>query len=296
MSVRVHMVTYWKGKRRNDGRPWPRFTRYLHDALGWSYDHHFDPKADVNYVLTSTTGWRRWAHPWSHRSGKLACRFGGRPDYGLKARLWDEGMRAVDLRVTEAHQFAHEFAEYGPSAVFPYFAFERDLFTIGARPQNAKPTIGVAGYWAPRGMGVEMAKHLAWYPGARDWRIKAAGTGWPIPHKRYAYDKLPAFYQSLDVYLLARQGRSASTSVWQALACGVPVVVPSGVPAYDELPQTFGIYRYPMGDFDCMVAALRICLDNRGKHNRQALRDATKDMTIEKLCAEHKRVFDEHFA
>ena len=289
------MVTYWKGKRNGDGRPWPRFARYLHDALGWTYDHHFDPGADVNYVLTATAGWRRYAHPWSQRSGKLVCRFGGRPEYGLKARLWDEGMLAVDLRVTEAHQFADEFAEYGPSAVLPFFAFERDLFTIAPRPTNAKPTIGVAGFAAPRGMGVEMAKHLAWYPDAQDWRIKAAGTGWPIPCKRYEYKKLPAFYRSLDVYLVARQGRSGSTSVFQALACGIPVVVPFDVPAYDELPQAFGIYRYPMGDFDFMVDALRICLGNLGKHNREALQGVTKDMTIENLCAEHERVFEEHF-
>ena len=294
--MNVHMVTYWKGKRAKDGRPWPRFTRYLHDALGWSYDHHFDPKADVNYVLTSTTGWRRHAHPWSQRSGKLACRFGGRPEYGLKARLWDEGMRAVDLRVTEAHLFADEFAEYGPSAQLPFFAFEHDLFTIGPRPTNAKPTIGVAGYAAPRGMGVEMAKHLACYPGARNWRIKAAGEGWPIPHKRYAYDKLPAFYQSLDVYLLARQGRSASTSVWQALACGIPVVIPRGVPAMQEsLPVTSGIYRYPMGDFDAMCEAIQRCLDERPRHDREWLRSWTAAMTPKNLCAEHKRVFDEHF-
>lgn len=293
--MNVHMVTYWKGKRAKDGRPWPRFTRYLHDALGWTYDHHFDPTADVNYVLTSTTGWRRWAHPWLQRSGKLACRFGGRPDYGLKARLWDEGMLAVDLRVTEAHQFAQEFAEYGPSARLPFFAFERDLFTIRERPTNAKPTIGLAGFAAPRGMGVEMAKHLACYPDAQDWRIKVAGEKWPIPHKLYAYHKLPGFYQSLDVYLLARQGRSASTSVFQALACGVPVVVPSGVPAYNELLNAFGIYRYPMGNFDDMVDVLRICLGNLRKHNRQMLRGVTVGMTPENLCAEHERVFEEHF-
>ncbi len=290
------MVTYWKGKRTNDGRPWPRFTRYLHDALGWTYDHHFDPKADVNYVLTSTTGWRRWAHPWAHRSGKLACRFGGRPPYGLKARLWDEGMKAVDLRVTEAEHFAHEFSEFGPSARLPFFAFERDLFTIAPRPTNAKPTIGVAGFAAPRGMGVEMAKHLAWYPDAQDWRIKAAGTGWPIPCKRYEYKKLPAFYQTLDVYLVARQGRSGSTSVFQALACGVPVVIPTGVPAYDELPHKHGIYRYQMGDFDFMVARIRQCIANQSTHDPEALRTLTKDMTIENLRTEHERVFNEHFA
>ena len=294
--MNVHMVTYWKGKRRNDGRPWPRFTRYLHDALGWTYDHHFDPKAGVNYVLTSTTGWRRWAHPWSHRSGKLACRFGGRPEYGLKARLWDEGMRAVDLRVTEAHQFADEFAEFGPSARLPFFAFERDLFTIGKKPQNTKPTIGVAGFAAPRGMGVEMAKHLAGYPDAQGWRIKAAGEHWPIPHKLYAYDKLPRFYQSLDVYLLARQGQSASTSVWQALACGVPVVIPRGVPAMSEnLPSMSGIYWYDMGDFDEMVEQIQCCLDERGRHDREWMRSWTKEQTIEKFCAEHERVFEEHF-
>lgn len=290
------MVTYWKGKRRNDGRPWPRFARYLHKALSWTYDHHFNPKADVNYFMVATTGWRRKAHPWTERSGKMACRFGDRPPYGLKARLWDEGMLAVDLRVTEAHRFAHEFAEFGPSERLPFFAFERDLFTIGPKPQNAKPTIGVAGFAAPRGMGVEMAKHLAYYPDARDWRIKAAGTGWPIPCKRYDYHKLPAFYGSLDVYLLARQGRSASTSVFQALACGVPVVIPVGMPAMSELlPFMRGIYRYSMGDFDGMIWKLRRCLQNAGKHDREALRALTEDMTSKNLCAEHERVFEEHF-
>lgn len=294
--MNVHMMTYWMGKRRKDGRPWPRFTRYLYDALGWSADHHFDPAADVNYVLTSTTGWRKHAHPWLHRTGKLACRFGGRPPYGLKARLWDEGMKAVSLRLTEAQRFVHEFAEYGPVARLPFFAFERDLFTIVPRAQNARPTVGVAGYMAPRGMGIEMAKHLACYPDAQDWRIKAAGTGWPIPHKFYTYDKLPQFYQSLDVYLLARQGQNGSTSVFQALACGIPVVIPSDVPATDEeLPNMPGVYRYAMGDFDEMVEMLQRCIDERPMHNRGALRATTAEMTIENFCAEHERVFEEHF-
>jgi len=293
--MNVHMVTYWKGKREGDGRPWPRFVRYLHRGLGWTYDNHFDASADVNYMLIPTTGWQKHAHPWAHRSGKLACRFGGRPEYGLKARLWDEGMRAADLRVTEAHQFAAEFAEYGPSVRLPFFAFERDLFTMARRARRTRPTIGVAGYAVPRGLGGEMIRHLVLYPDTRHWRIKAAGNEWPIPHKLYAYRDFPRFYRSLDVYLLVRHTRSASTTVFQALACGIPVVLPSGVPAYDELPQVFGIYRYPMGDFDAMVDTLRVCIGNLGKHNRKALRGVTKDMTPEKLCAEHERVFKEHF-
>ncbi len=294
--MKVHMVTYWMGKRRKDGRPWPRFTRYLHKALGWSASHNMHPKADVNYILTATTGWRKHGHPWTHRSGKLACRFGARPRYGLKARLWDEGMRAVDLRLTEAHRFAREFAEFGPSARIIGFPLEHNLFTVVPKPRNAKPTIGVAGYIAPRGAGVEMATQLALYPGTRDWRIKAAGHGWSIPCRRYDYAELPRFYQSLDVYLIPRDGQNGSTSVWQALACGVPIVIPAGVPAMDEdLPNMPGIYRYAMGDFDEMVEQIQRCLDERPTHNRQALRGMTEEQTIERFCAEHKRVFEEQF-
>ena len=294
--MNVHIVTYWMGKRKADGRPWPRFVRYLQEGLGWTASHKFDPGAHVNYFAVATTGWRKHAHPWAGRPGNLVCRFGQRPRYGLKARLWDEGMQAVDLRLTEANWFVHDFAEFGWSACVDFFPLEHDLFTIDPKPDIGPPVIGVAGYYAPRGAGCEMAKQLVGYPETREWKVKAAGRGWPIPCKRYKYRDLPKFYQSLDVYLVPRDGQNASTSVFQALACGVPVVIPTGVPVYDEeLPSRCGVYRYAAGDFDEMVAQIGVCFDERHCIDRQALRELTKEHTVENFCAQHERVMEEYF-
>jgi len=296
--MNVHMVTQWKGKRKLTA-PWPRLVHYLQKYLGWSASHDLDHLADANYILTYTVGWRKYAHPWEvwrAWGGPLVCRIGERPPYGLKARLWDEGVKGADLRLTEAWSFIPMLAQYGPSERMMLFPVNRDLFVIAERPRHERPTIGVVGYCVPTGRkGQVLIKELAQYPDAQQWRIKAAGAAWPVKTKEYRYEELPCFYQSLDIHLCPTISQDSPTSPFEALACGVPVVLPRGVPLLDELPEMRGIYRYEQGNFDAMYEALKQCAADLGTHDREALRAITQGMTVEVFCEEHRVAFEKHF-
>ena len=294
--MKVHMVTHWMGYR-GPKQPWPRIVRYLRDHLGWSASYKLDPGADVNYILTYSVGMRRYDHPWDVWRGPTACRFEERPAYGLKARLWDEGINTASLRLSEARRHTEWLQQFGPAARVRFFPVERDLFMPVDRPKHEKPTIGVVGYCS--GMtgrkGQVLVNQLAHYPGAQHWRVKAAGMGWPVKTTEYHYRDLPRFYQSLDVHLCPTLSRDSPTSPYEALACGVPLVIPRGVPLLDELPFTLGVYRYEQGDFDDMFRMLAQCIDELGTYDRQALRDLTVDMTPHNLCFDHERIFAAHF-
>ncbi len=296
--MRVHMVTHWMG-HRNAKQPWPRLVRYLKEYLGWSASYKLDRQADVNYILTYSVAWQRDIDPWEtwrEWGGPLACRIGERPEYGLKARLWDQAVQASDLRLTEAAKYVHMLSEYGPTEQVELFPVERDLFIIAEPQPHSRPTIGVVGYCATGGRkGERLVKDLAHYPGPEHWRVKAAGGGWPVQTKEYHYRHLPRFYQSLDVHLCPTVSRDSPTSPYEALACGIPVVLPRGVDLLDELPSVHGIYRYTMGDFDAMYEALRQCIDELGTHDREALRAVTEHMTIKAFCKGHQDVFKKHF-
>lgn len=296
--MNVHMVTHWVDKRSHR-QPWPRLVRYLQDGLGWTASHKADPEMDVNYILTYSVGWRRYADPWrlyEELGTPLVCRIGERPPYGIKARLWDQATEIVNLRLTESKQYLGMLAQYGDAAKVELFPVERDLFTISRRAPNERPTIGVVGYTVPNGRkGSVLVNELAHYPGARQWRVKGAGRGWPVKTTEYKYHDLGRFYNSLDVHLCPTVSGDSPTSPFEALACGVPLVIPRGVGLLDELPDTHGIYRYEMGDFDDMVATLRRCIDERGTHDREALRALTENMTVEKLCEDHRQAFQNAF-
>lgn len=296
--MNVHMVTHWMGKR-SAKQPWPRLVRYLQKYLGWSASHKLDRQADVNYILTYTVGWQRNIDPWKtwqEWGGPLVCRIGERPEYGLKARLWDEAVDASDLRLVEAAKYVHMLSEYGLTEQVELFPVERGLFAITESLPHSRPTIGVVGYCATGGRkGERLVKELAHYPGARHWRVKAAGRGWPVETKEYHYRDLPRFYQSVDVHLCPTVSRDSPTSPYEALACGIPVVLPQGVDLLDELPSIHGIYHYEMGDFDAMYEALRRCIADLTTHDREALRAVTRHMTVEAFCKGHQDVFEKHF-
>lgn len=76
----------------------------------------------------------------------------------------------------------------------------------------------------------------------------------------------------------------------EALACGVKVVIPRGVGLLDELPQTAGIVRYEVGDYDSMLAAVREALALRVV--RKSLREAVAAYTPTAWVQSHVEAFE----
>ena len=215
---------------------------------------------------------------------------------GIKSRLWRDAAETVDLRISESEKYAQELASYGPTehVVIPV---ARDLFCLSAEPTNKRPIIGVSGYcsWSDH-KGSVMVYDLQRYQPARKWEIIASGKGWPVDRVAHNHiSDMPAFYQSLDVFLCTSFYEGGPFTVFEALSCGIPVVIPRDVGSLDELPDTFGIYRYTAGDFDGMYEALWECIGNKGKHDRLALRRLTKGMTADAYCKQHKEIFTKYF-
>jgi len=154
-----------------------------------------------------------------------------------------------------------------------------DLFTLGARPANERPTIGVSGTVYQGGRkGEWMVQRLAFeHP---EWHVIASGKGWPVETTWREWSEMPAYYRSLDAYLCTSLCEGGPVPPFEALACGTPVVVPSGVGQMDELPERAGIRHYPAGDYDAMVGAIeRVLADDIG-----GLRAVAAQYTVQRWC------------
>jgi len=275
-----------------------RMAGYLREIDGWDISGGLDPAADVNYVFGYGERWKFEEDPWAKYrqwAGSLAGYFTHREPYGIKYRLWEQAAETVALRVAQSAQAARLLGAYGATeqAMLPV---EREAFCPKDRAEHARPLIGVSGYCPISGRkGNALVYDLAHYPPARNWRIVAAGRNWPVPTTMYRWSDLPQFYQALDIYLCASLFEGGPLGVFEALSCGVPVVIPRGVGALDELPRHKGIYRYARGNFDDMFGAVEKAARHLGEHDKARLRAITEHMTVERFCADHVRIFEQHF-
>ena len=299
--MNVNIIVPWNqakigGKRK---RATHHLANCLRNIKGWRITGSLNAAADVNYVFVYAENWKMEADPWQKYrdwNGPLAGYFTHVNPVGIKARLWRDAAEAVGLRISESKKYAQELAAYGPTEHVP-IPVARDMFCLSAEPANKRPTIGVSGYcsWSDH-KGSVMVYDLRRYPLARKWKVVASGKGWPVPNIRnFHVSDMPEFYQSLDAFLCTSLYEGGPFTVFEALSCGTPVVIPRDVGSLDELPDTFGIYRYTAGDFDEMYEALRDCIENKGKHDRVALRALTRGMTAEAYCRQHEEIFEKHF-
>lgn len=249
-----------------------RLARYL-DRNGWTRSHEPNRKARINlfmpYLVWTETHFDKTpiAALFTHREHNRAD----------KDRLWDSAARCIDTRLTMAAQYVTDLERYGPTAkVSP--PVELDLFTPGELRHNGKPRVGVSGYVYPGGRkGEALVKRLA--DDRPPFELVASGKGWPVETRAYAWRELPDFYRSLDVYLCTAVTEGIPMPPLEALACGVPVVVPVGVGMLDELPDMPGIYHYEAGDYAAMRRAIAMALEAHA--DAATLRDVVAGFTID---------------
>jgi hypothetical protein len=77
----------------------------------------------------------------------------------------------------------------------------------------------------------------------------------------------------------------------EAMACGVPVVIPSGVGIHDEIPDVRGVYRYKRGDYKSLRSAFGLALAERGSVDPLALNKATLPHSVEAWCQSNYDAF-----
>jgi glycosyltransferase involved in cell wall biosynthesis len=94
----------------------------------------------------------------------------------------------------------------------------------------------------------------------------------------------------LDVFICTSTEEGIPAPPLEALACGVPVVIPVGVGMLDLLPDEPGIYRYEAGNQKELATAVKSAL--AGKHERPTLRDYVAPYTVSAWAESHQAVID----
>jgi hypothetical protein len=267
--MRVHIVC----QRPLVMRILQQMADYLVRDLGWSISPYPDPDATVNYFFNYADGWWRF-NDWAKTP--IAAYFTHYESDSHKAALWDSCAGAVALRVCNNEEAARRLRATGLTArVMPVIELERYTPATEARPASALPVVGLSG-WANNGprKGAHLVAELldmGWRDRA-EW--KASGAGWPVPTVSYPLRDLPAFYQSLDYLLCSSLEDAGPAGPVEALACGVPVIVPDTVGLCAELPECAGVYHYARGDVADMSRALERAMDDprpRGTWNLHGL-------------------------
>lgn len=292
--MNVHIVC----RNYKSDRIIPRMASALQEALGWSVGAR-GPGGKVQAIyLSAYFEIQRIKAPPSGRLARVpvAAYFTHReenPPNNAKARLFDEVAARVDLRVATCGMYAERMAKHGPTlqASAPV---DRSLFYVDGKASGgkAKPVVGVSGYTYPnRRKGQDLVLAALRSPlGSRiEWR--ASGRGWPVPTRRLQWRQMGAFYHSLDVLLCPSRVEGIPMPPLEALACGVPVVIPRGVGLLDELMDCEGIYRYKRGDAKDMIGALERAAFPPRKPDPEALAAVTAPYSVEAWVEDHRRAF-----
>lgn len=158
-----------------------------------------------------------------------------------------------------------------------------------------KLTIGTSGFtYKSARKGESLYGRLALDNTFSDCEFVASGRGWPVRTKGYSWDDMQKFYQSLDIYVCTSMIEGIGYGVLEAMACGIPVVIPIDVGIFDELPDLENLHRYKAGDYDDLKRALLEAIDKVkiGAVNVPSLRSATLKYSTDAWVNDHKTVFE----
>lgn len=260
-----------------------RLARELGGEASFTFSHKPSLNVDVNYYFpylfyegfsgTPTAAW------FSHRDDSMP----------LKADIWDKAARNVGLRLTSAKLYADRLREFGPTALVTP-PLDRDKFSPAPREWHERPVVGTSGEVYRSGRkGEALLAKLA--ESGLDIELRASGVGWPVPTKLYTWQEMQAFYQGLDLYLCTSTIEGIGYGPLEALACGVPVIIPRGVGIFDELPSAQNVFRYQAGDYDDMLRAVVNALAE--PYNGESLRGITARFTRAAWQQDHIRAFED---
>lgn len=128
--------------------------------------------------------------------------------------------------------------------------------------------------------------------------FKASGRGWGNMTTAYPYPYLEQFYHDIDVYVSTSSIEGIGYGVLEALACGLPVVMPYGVGIYDELPNSYCVFRYQKLNFNSLKRAVKEAYDYCNKiidkpASQHFIRSFTERFSIENYVNSHVNAFED---
>lgn len=248
-----------------------------------------DPQADLNYYVP----YLEWESFKDFKATPTAAWFTHRDDNRPeKVVTWTDCARAVNLRTTSAKLYVSELEAYGPTALVTT-PLDRDKFSPVPRLNHDRRVVGTSGFVYPGGRkGEALVKRLAGDLTGCD--VIASGDGWPVPTRHYAWDRMQEFYHGLDVYVCTSEIEGIGYGPLEAMACGIPVVIPRGVGVFDELPGLENVHRYTAGDYASLKAAVTEALSRYDEIaiNVASLRGATAKFSHAAWINEHVEAFE----
>ncbi len=265
-----------------------RLMNSLAQGTGWPISKEPDLKADINYFgLYIQVG----QSPQVVRQLKKTAAYFSHYEIQRQDKIdwWNIAASKVNIRTTVASQYVDILKKTGET----HLVYPPPIDDIFRLPQR-KPRIGISGFVHPSGRkGEHLVKRLYEEMGD-EWDIVASGKGWPVPNvKLYDYKDLPAFYQSLDVFLCTSITEGIPMPPLEALACGVPIVAPLDVgilePSFSLNYES--VFYYEPNDLDDMIASLNTVIRFGFNHYAFDAQDLVKDFTQEAWCKAHKEAF-----
>jgi len=281
--VKIHIVS----PEPNTDRILGQLARMLAEHTGWSHSDRPVEGVDLNYNIVYIdlaqrfSDWRKtpWAAYFTHYEETTP----------YKVFWWQTADPLTKIKVVTTNLYNHLLSGHIAKVPPPV---RRDIFDIRDRKANSKFTIGVSGYVDRTSgrKGERLAAIVASELGD-EAEMVASGEGWPARCVNRSYEGLPAFYNSLDVYLCTGLVEANPMPPLEALACGVPVIIPIGVGMMDELPDIPGIFRYRAGDVLDLKRAVTLAREQVSAADREALRQTTAGYTPEAYAQAHVHGF-----
>ena len=285
--MRIHVIR----SSYNSDNIMSRLARELVQHPAFTLSERPDPKADLNYFVnyleldkypnfnaTPVAAW--FTHYDTGRTTKEAS--------------WHKHAPRVDMRTTSAQVYADMLRPHGLTALVTP-PLNREKFQPSARRvYNETPVIGTSGFVHPGGRkGAKLLDKLRdKHP---EWAFAASGRGWPVPTTLYDWENVQTFYHEIDVYVSTSVIEGIGYGPLEAMACGVPVVIPRGVGVFDELPDLENLHRYEAGDYASFEEAVTLALyrvREENGHNVESLRGATARFSTEAWINDHLRAFE----
>ncbi len=267
----------------------PRLAKLLAAETGWSLSGTPNRSADINYAFP----YLELRH---NHTLRMAGFFTHREDnVPLKVNIWNRQAERCVLRMVLGPLYEADLAAHGLTrrAMPP---LDRNFFSpsLVVKPVDAKPTVGVSGYVYGGGRkGEQLVADAARSAEGQQYEWVAIGRGWPVPTSTIRYKQLAAWYNGLDVYFCPSLIEGVPYGPLEALACGVPIVIPRGVGLLDELPDIPGIVRYDRGDAESAAKAFEELHETFGAVCPDDLRAATERYTTEAWVQSHVEAFAE---
>lgn len=289
MTVNVHIVD--RDHQKSD-RILPRLARTLANENGWTIGATPNGTAEVNHFSSYIEYGERHSDWHFTRTAAYFTHYDDSIPY--KSFWWEMAATQCDLRVVTAPMYLESLSVYGLT-VLAHPPVDQHLFIIRPKEPHDKPRVGLSGFVQKRGSDRKGTKYVSKLMNSKlghKLEIVASGIGWPCPTRQRKFGELPSFYTSLDVLLCTSVLEGNPMPPLEALACGIPVVIPRDVGLLDNLPDTLGIYCYDKGNFAQMCEALQQACFGGDIIDRQQLRNAVAEYTPQTWATDHRKAFE----